>query len=178
MKCHCIGNKECHICYAALCEAFDKAYKSLESIGMEDCLEAKEFMWDFYAQRDLNNAEEAFDDVVAPADFYDWEAEEEAVNHMYDWKTDWRAQRDQEEAAQYGHLQEAADAYYEELERLDELANEGPYNPMAYLALELKVAEMFGCEMDKSYAWEGIGILSQESADDNFGDGDPSQWTY
>jgi hypothetical protein len=176
--CHCIGNKECSICYDALCKAFDKAYESLKSIGMEDCLEAKEFMWDFYKQRDLDNMDLSITEIEGPAEFYDWEAEEAIVNHMYDWKVDWRALQEQEEADKYGHLQEAADAYYEELDRLEEIVESGPYDPMASLQLELKVAEMFGCECDKSYAYEGIGILSEENADNNFGDGDPSEWTY
>jgi hypothetical protein len=61
VKCRCIGNMECNICYAGLCNAWDKEYKRYQEIGMEDCLEAKEFMWDYYAQRDKENAEEATD---------------------------------------------------------------------------------------------------------------------
>ena len=60
--CTCIGNKECIICYAAMTAAFDEAYRNLKKIGMEDCLEAKEFMWEFYAKRDKENMEEASGD--------------------------------------------------------------------------------------------------------------------
>jgi hypothetical protein len=38
-------------------DAFDKAYSRLKEIGMEDFIEAKEFMWDFFAERDKENAE-------------------------------------------------------------------------------------------------------------------------
>lgn len=58
MMCKCIGDMSCIICYTAMTEAFDKQYKKLKEIGMEDCLEAKEFMWEFYAQRDKDNVED------------------------------------------------------------------------------------------------------------------------
>ena len=39
--------------------AYDKEYEKLKSEGMEDYLEAKEFMWDFFAKRDESNVEDA-----------------------------------------------------------------------------------------------------------------------
>ena len=42
--------------------AFDKEYEALKAIGMEDCLEAKEFMWDFFAKRDESNVEDAIEE--------------------------------------------------------------------------------------------------------------------
>jgi len=58
----CIGNTHCNICYAAMTAAFEEQYEKLKKIGMEDCLEAKEFMWDFYADRDKENMDEASSD--------------------------------------------------------------------------------------------------------------------
>lgn len=60
--CKCIGNQSCSICYTAMTVAFDKEYQKLKKIGMEDYLEAKEFMWEFYAARDNENAEELIGD--------------------------------------------------------------------------------------------------------------------
>ena len=59
MSCKCIGNQECIECYEGLRSEFDKSYKALEAIGMESILEAKEFMWDYYAERDRENADDA-----------------------------------------------------------------------------------------------------------------------
>lgn len=59
MICRCIGNKECPVCYEAMTAAFEKQYQELKKIGMEDCLEAKEFMWEFYAERDRQNMEDS-----------------------------------------------------------------------------------------------------------------------
>lgn len=67
--CECWGNQECHICYKALVDAFDVSYQIYKAAGLEDCLEAKEFMWDFYADRDRAKADEAFDNVI-PDEFY------------------------------------------------------------------------------------------------------------
>ncbi|MGE3320514.1 MAG: hypothetical protein AB7I18_14585 [Candidatus Berkiella sp.] len=39
--------------------AFDKTYKEMKAQGMEDYLEAKEFMWDFFDKRDQENADNA-----------------------------------------------------------------------------------------------------------------------
>jgi hypothetical protein len=62
--CKCIGNTSCHICYAAMTDAFDKAYAKYKEIGMEDCIEAKEFMCDFFAERDKENAENINDNIM------------------------------------------------------------------------------------------------------------------
>jgi len=61
-KCKCIGNMECNICYAALEDFWNKEYARYKAGGFEHLLEAKEFMWDFYAQRDKENAEKAADE--------------------------------------------------------------------------------------------------------------------
>lgn len=50
--CSCKGNAYCLICWGAMEDAFDKKYASLKAEGMEDYLEAKEFMWDFFEKRD------------------------------------------------------------------------------------------------------------------------------
>ncbi len=72
--CRCIGNTECPICYLAMTTEFDSQYQSLKAIGMEDILEAKEFMWEFYAERDRNNikilTEEIDDTKEFPAEIY------------------------------------------------------------------------------------------------------------
>lgn len=51
-------------------------------------------------------------------------------------------------------------------------------DPMYRLLQTIDAAMEFGCENDKSFAWEGIDLLKQESVDEHCGDGDPSQWTY
>lgn len=61
MVCRCIGNTHCSICYEAMTTEFDRQYQELKKIGMEDCLEAKEFMWEFFAERDRQNMEDASD---------------------------------------------------------------------------------------------------------------------
>jgi hypothetical protein len=71
--CNCIGNKECPVCYLAMTTAFDKQYQALKSIGMEGCLEAKEFMWEFYAARDSENIEKAANDQAGDGDPSQWE---------------------------------------------------------------------------------------------------------
>jgi hypothetical protein len=45
-------HKACVICWGALEAAWDKEYAKLKAEGMEDYLEAKEFMWDFFEKRD------------------------------------------------------------------------------------------------------------------------------
>lgn len=40
------------------------------------------------------------------------------------------------------------------------------------------IEEEVGGYADKSTCWEGIELEHQEHVDDNYGDGDPSQWTY
>ena len=62
MICRCIGNKHCPICYEAMTAAFEKQYEELKKIGMEDILEAKEFMWEFFAKRDKENMEDSVED--------------------------------------------------------------------------------------------------------------------
>jgi hypothetical protein len=54
-----MGNQECSECYAGLVDSFEESYQNLKTIGMESILEAKEFMWDYYAQRDRENADDA-----------------------------------------------------------------------------------------------------------------------
>lgn len=61
--CKCFGNQECDTCYTAMVAAFNEAYSNLKKIGMEDSLEAKEFMWEFYAKRDSEKAESHWDEV-------------------------------------------------------------------------------------------------------------------
>lgn len=51
--CSCRGNTYCFICWGAMEHAFEKEYEELKAEGMEDYLEAKEFMWDFFDKRDL-----------------------------------------------------------------------------------------------------------------------------
>lgn len=70
--CKCIGNKECEICYAAFCAAWDKEYVRYKAAGMEDFLEAKEFMWDFVAQRDRENIENEIDAAIDDSDESQW----------------------------------------------------------------------------------------------------------
>lgn len=74
--------------------------------------------------------------------------------------------------------EEAADRYYEEREAFEAAIEASPHDPMNKLLLSMKEAEQFGYENDKSFAYEGLNIISQEAAEDNFGDGDPSQWNY
>ena len=50
--CRCAGHKSCLICWGAMEASYDKKYKEMEAEGMEDYLEAKEFMWDFFDKRD------------------------------------------------------------------------------------------------------------------------------
>ena len=50
--CKCKGNTHCFICWGAMEDAFEKEYAKLEAAGMEDNLEAKEFMWEFFEKRD------------------------------------------------------------------------------------------------------------------------------
>jgi hypothetical protein len=54
---------ECNICYAALTSFWDKEFARYKEAGLEDLLEAKEFMWDFYAQRDKENTENVTDEL-------------------------------------------------------------------------------------------------------------------
>jgi len=64
LGCKCVGNTECRVCYAAMTAAFYKQREYLISIGMEACVpEAKEFMWDFYAERDKVNMEAMQDEL-------------------------------------------------------------------------------------------------------------------
>ena len=70
--CKCVGNKECSVCYLAMTTAFDKQYQALKAIGMEDCLEAKEFMWEFYAARDIANVEKDISDLDGDGDPSVW----------------------------------------------------------------------------------------------------------
>ena len=51
--CRCKGNTYCFICWGAMEAAYEKEYAELKKEGMEDYLEAKEFMWDFFERRDL-----------------------------------------------------------------------------------------------------------------------------
>lgn len=51
--CNCEGNNYCFICWGAMEDAFDKEYAKLRACGMEDYIEAKEFMWDFFSKRDV-----------------------------------------------------------------------------------------------------------------------------
>lgn len=62
--CKCIGNTQCSICKAALEKAFDEEYNKLKETGDEDLLEAKEFMWDFFAKRDEENVEDVSPDMM------------------------------------------------------------------------------------------------------------------
>jgi hypothetical protein len=57
--CKCLGNKTCLICWGAMEAAFDKKYQEMKAEGLEDYLEAKEFMWDFFAERDKENVDDA-----------------------------------------------------------------------------------------------------------------------
>lgn len=78
----------------------------------------------------------------------------------------------------YGPLEAAADDYYEELERLEAIADAAPHNPMTKLEMFAKEAEKYGCHMDKHFYYEAMDIMAEDSADDHFGDGDPEQWNY
>jgi hypothetical protein len=46
------------ICWGAMEAAFDKKYEEMKAEGMEDYLEAKEFMWEWFAKRDQNRADD------------------------------------------------------------------------------------------------------------------------
>ncbi len=39
-------------------------------------------------------------------------------------------------------------------------------DPMQRLLRTIEAAKEFGCEHDKSFAWEGLAILAQDQADD------------
>lgn len=47
-----VANQHCLVCWGAMEAAYDKEYAKLKAGGMEDYLEAKEFMWDFFAKCD------------------------------------------------------------------------------------------------------------------------------
>ena len=64
LGCRCVGNTECRVCYAAMRAAFYKQCQDLKDLGMEALVpEAKEFMWDFYANRDKMNIEAIQDEL-------------------------------------------------------------------------------------------------------------------
>ncbi len=65
--CKCQGNTYCFICWGAMETAFEAEYARLEKAGMEDYLEAKEFMWDFFKKRD-----EDIDDAPDDPDLTGW----------------------------------------------------------------------------------------------------------
>ncbi len=65
--CECRGNTHCAICWAALEAAWDVEYAKYKTIGMEDCLEAKEFMWEFFEKRDKE-----IENVPDDADLTGW----------------------------------------------------------------------------------------------------------
>ena len=49
--CRCRGKTYCFICWGAMEVAFEKKYAELKEEGLEDYLEAKEFMWEFFEKR-------------------------------------------------------------------------------------------------------------------------------
>lgn len=49
-------------------------------------------------------------------------------------------------------------------------------NPMVRLERRIAINAPYGFE--KADAWEGIELLHREKVDEDFGDGDSSQWTY
>src|SRR5512142_1593314 len=57
---------------------------------------------------------------------------------------------------EHAPMEEAADAYYEELDRLEDVVNSSVHDPIANILHSIKVAEYYGCHMDKSFAYEGF----------------------